>query len=137
MSSAADRPKHIAMNSLMDQLLSLSQTLLDAIDRQDWEVYSELCSSDLTAFEPESRGHLVEGMPFHKFYFDLPRGRMTKRSTISSPRVDLFGETAIVTYVRLIQVKTAEEPVQEYACSETRVWVKQGERWVHVHFHRS
>lgn len=125
------------MNSLTEQLLSLSQKLLDAIDQQDWETYTELCSDDLTAFEPESRGHLVEGMPFHSFYFDLPRGRVTKRSTISSPKVDLFGETAIVTYVRLIQLKTGDEPVVEDACSETRVWVKQGDRWIHVHFHRS
>jgi calcium/calmodulin-dependent protein kinase (CaM kinase) II len=115
----------------------LSQTLLDAIDQQDWETYTELCSNDLTAFEPESRGHLVEGMPFHKFYFDLPRGRVTKRSTISSPKVDVFGETAIITYVRLIQLKTGDEPAQEDACSETRVWVRQDDRWIHVHFHRS
>ena len=24
----------------------------------------------LTAFEPEARGNLVEGLEFHKFYFD-------------------------------------------------------------------
>ena len=121
----------------MHELLALSQTLLDAIDQQNWEKYTELCSPSLTAFEPESQGHLVEGMPFHKFYFDLPRGRVTKRSTISAPRVDVFGETAVITYVRLIQVKSGDEPVQEYACSETRIWTRQDNRWVHVHFHRS
>lgn len=121
----------------MDELLSLSQTLLDAIDQQDWETYTKLCSPDLTAFEPESCGHLVEGMPFHKFYFNLPRGRVTKRSTISSPKVDMYGDTAVVTYVRLIQIKSGDEPVQELAFCETRVWIKQGDGWSHVHFHRS
>ena len=29
-----------------------------------------LCSPSMTAFEPEARGNLVEGMAFHKFYFD-------------------------------------------------------------------
>ena len=125
------------MNSLTAELLRLSQRLLDAIDQQDWPIYTELCSPELTAFEPESRGHLVEGMPFHKFYFDLPQGRVTKSSTICSPNVQIFGDSAIVTYVRLIQVKTADEPAQEHACSETRVWIKQDTRWVHVHFHRS
>lgn len=125
------------MTSLSDELLALTQTLLDAIDQQDWETYSTLCSQNLTAFEPESKGHLVEGMPFHKFYFDLPRGRVTKRSTISSPKVEVFGEAAVVTCIRLVQIKSADEAVRELACSETRVWVKQNDRWVHVHFHRS
>lgn len=133
----AQRPRDTGMTSLTEEMLSLSQTLLDAIDQQDWDTYTSLCSADLTAFEPESRGHLVAGMPFHKFYFDLPRGRVTKRSTISAPQVQIFGETALVTYVRLIQIKAVDEPVQERACSESRLWVKQGDRWIHVHFHRS
>ena len=30
----------------------------------------KLCDDDLTAFEPEALGNLVEGLHFHKFYFD-------------------------------------------------------------------
>ena len=29
-----------------------------------------LCDPHLTAFEPEAIGNLVEGLEFHKFYFD-------------------------------------------------------------------
>jgi calcium/calmodulin-dependent protein kinase (CaM kinase) II len=29
-----------------------------------------LCDPHLTAFEPEALGNLVEGLEFHKFYFD-------------------------------------------------------------------
>lgn len=32
--------------------------------------FSKLVDSHLTAFEPEARGNLVEGLEFHKFYFD-------------------------------------------------------------------
>lgn len=31
---------------------------------------SKICDPHLTAFEPESMGNLVEGMDFHKFYFE-------------------------------------------------------------------
>lgn len=30
----------------------------------------KICDPHLTAFEPESMGNLVEGMDFHKFYFE-------------------------------------------------------------------
>jgi hypothetical protein len=33
-------------------------------------VYSKICDPHVTAFEPESLGNLVEGMDFHKFYFE-------------------------------------------------------------------
>lgn len=32
--------------------------------------YRRLCDPHLTAFEPEAIGNLVEGLEFHKFYFD-------------------------------------------------------------------
>lgn len=32
--------------------------------------YRKICDPHLTAFEPEALGNLVEGMEFHKFYFD-------------------------------------------------------------------
>lgn len=39
-----------------------------------------ICDPGLTSFEPESLGNLVEGMDFHKFYFEncelLPGVRM-------------------------------------------------------------
>ena len=33
-------------------------------------VSRRLCDPHLTAFEPEALGNLVEGLEFHKFYFD-------------------------------------------------------------------
>ena len=33
-------------------------------------MFRKICDPHLTAFEPEALGNLVEGMDFHKFYFD-------------------------------------------------------------------
>lgn len=33
-------------------------------------IFRKICDPHLTAFEPEAMGNLVEGMDFHKFYFD-------------------------------------------------------------------
>ena len=121
----------------IQQLLDLTQQLLDSIASGDWETYEKLCDPTLTAFEPESRGHLVEGMDFHRFYFNLA-GDGPRNTTIASPRVRLLGENAaVVSYIRLTQyVGDSGEP-QTSRFEETRVWQRQEGRWRHVHFHRS
>lgn len=88
----------------------------------------KICDPHLTAFEPESLGNLVEGMDFHKFYFEngllireyvikeilfmfnvyvvLVLGKNCKaiNTTILNPHVHLLGdETACIAYVRLTQ----------------------------------
>jgi calcium/calmodulin-dependent protein kinase (CaM kinase) II len=125
-------------NSEQQHLLELTRALLKSIDEQDWETYTRLCDPGLTAFEPEANGHLVEGMPFHKFYFELPNAGRSRQSTISAPRVQLLGDnTALVTCVRLVQVADADGSVKEKAFSETRIWQRQNGTWQHIHFHRS
>ncbi|MCX7702087.1 MAG: DUF4440 domain-containing protein [Gemmataceae bacterium] len=117
-------------------LLALNQRLLDAIMSADWRTYTELCAADLTAFEPEACGQLVEGLAFHRIYFDVPLHSGRRQATMASPRVRFLGEAAIVTYVRVNQVE-AEGGVQSHAFEETRVWHKTESGWKHVHFHRS
>lgn len=36
-------------------------------------LFSKICDPGLTSFEPEALGNLVEGMDFHRFYFENRR----------------------------------------------------------------
>ncbi|XP_026679463.1 calcium/calmodulin-dependent protein kinase type II alpha chain [Diaphorina citri] len=68
--------------------------------------YTKICDPHLTAFEPEALGNLVEGMEFHKFYFDNVVGKNCKavNTTILNPNVHLLGDdAACIAYVRLTQ----------------------------------
>ena len=38
----------------------------------------------LTAFEPEAKGHLIAGLDFHRFYFDLPHEDTPSSATMQS-----------------------------------------------------
>lgn len=123
-------------------LLNLSQSLLDSIVEGNWQAYAELCDESLTCFEPEARGHLVEGLAFHQFYFEGPPGAAPaspKRvhTTMASPNVRIMGDSAIVCYTRLTQVFDAANAPVTKAVEETRVWQKIDGQWKHVHFHRS
>jgi hypothetical protein len=120
------------------QLLDLTHQLLNSIAEQDWSAYSRLCDASLTCFEPESRGQMVEGMDFHKFYFELKNSRGPRNTTVVSPRVRLLGaDAAVVSYVRLIQKLDSDGTPVTSAVEETRVWQRIQGEWKHVHFHRS
>lgn len=123
---------------LYDELLARTQHLLDAIAAGDWKTYVELCDPALSAFEPEARGHLVEGMEFHRYYFELETRREPVRTTMSSPHVRLLGdEVAVVSYIRLIQLLGEAGRPETVRFEETRVWHLQNGHWRNVHLHRS
>ncbi len=121
------------------ELLELSRKLLTAIDGGDWQTYVSLCLESITCFEPEANGQLIAGMPFHKFYFDLPATatKPAKQSTIASPYVRMIGDAAVVTYIRVVQKLDSNGSPVSTTAMETRIWQKTSGGWKHVHFHRT
>jgi hypothetical protein len=118
-------------------IIDLNQRLLNSIVQADWNAYAELCDETLTCFEPEARGHLVEGMPFHRFYFDLGASKGPVNVTMASPHVRMLGDSAaLICYVRLVQKLDANNSPVTAHVEETRVWQKINGKWKHVHFHR-
>ena len=126
------------MDTAALEIITLTQRLLDSIATANWEAYSELCDPTISCFEPEARGHLVEGMPFHEYYFALGADKNPRTTTIAQPHVRMLGESgAVIAYSRLVQkLDCAGAPVVAFS-QETRVWQKRDGRWRHVHFHRS
>jgi calcium/calmodulin-dependent protein kinase (CaM kinase) II len=124
-------------DSVEQDLLSLTQRLLQAIAQADWAVYQELCDPTLTAFEPEALGQRVEGMPFHRFYFQRASAPGQHQVTLCGPQVRVMGDVGLVTYVRLDQRLGNDGIPSTTVFEETRVWQKQAGHWKHVHFHRS
>ena len=125
-----------------DHLLALTRKLLESIVAGDWKTYTSLVASDITCFEPEARGQLVEGLPFHEFYFKLggngAKPAVVPTITLASPKVRFLGEdAAVVASMRMVQkLDDAGRPITAL-CEETRVWQRIDGAWKHVHFHRS
>jgi calcium/calmodulin-dependent protein kinase (CaM kinase) II len=120
-----------------ETLLALNQRLLDTIAQADWLAYASLCDPSLTCFEPECCGQLVEGLKFHEYYFNLGKPAALTNNTMAAPHVRIMGDAAVISYTRLTQRLNADGKPETKAVNETRVWHKQGEHWIHVHFHRS
>ena len=141
-----------------EDVISVNQRLLNAIAARDFDTYNELCADDITAFEPESRGMLVQGLEFHKYYFDLfghpsilekedRQPIIPNTITMSNPHVRWLGSAngadgdglaAVISYVRLDQTMTAgDKGPTTKMMSETRIWEHRGGTWINVHFHKS
>ena len=119
------------------ELIQLNQKLLESIALGDWAAYQELCDPTLTAIEDESHGQVVEGMAFHRFYFDLGGIRGRNHTSMVSPHVRVMGDVAVLGYIRLVQRIGAEGTPVTVTSAETRVWQQQNGKWKHVHFHRT
>ncbi|XP_077468753.1 calcium/calmodulin-dependent protein kinase type II subunit gamma isoform X4 [Stigmatopora argus] len=122
------------------EIIKMTEQLIEAINNGDFEAYTRICDPGLTSFEPEALGNLVEGMDFHKFYFDnlLSKNSKPVHTTILNPHVHLMGDdAACIAYIRLTQYMDAQGRPRSCQSEETRVWQRRDTKWLNVHFHCS
>uniref|UniRef100_A0A674P746 calcium/calmodulin-dependent protein kinase n=1 Tax=Takifugu rubripes TaxID=31033 RepID=A0A674P746_TAKRU len=122
------------------EIIKMTEQLIEAINNGDFDAYTRICDPGLTSFEPESLGNLVEGMDFHKFYFEnlLSKNSKPVHTTILNPHVHLIGEdAACIAYIRLTQYMDGQGRPRSCQSEETRVWQRRDAKWFNVHFHCS
>ncbi|XP_026212648.1 calcium/calmodulin-dependent protein kinase type II subunit gamma-like isoform X5 [Anabas testudineus] len=134
-------PSHCpAPTSRKQEIIKMTEQLIEAINNGDFEAYTRICDPGLTSFEPEALGNLVEGMDFHKFYFEnlLSKNSKPVHTTILNPHVHLIGEdAACIAYIRLTQYIDSQGRPRSCQSEETRVWHRRDAKWLNVHFHCS
>ncbi|XP_061528504.1 calcium/calmodulin-dependent protein kinase (CaM kinase) II beta 1 isoform X22 [Phycodurus eques] len=122
------------------EIIKITEQLIEAINNADFEAYAKICDPGLTSFEPEALGNLVEGMDFHRFYFDNLLSKNTKpiHTTLLNPHVHLIGEdAACIAYIRLTQFVDGQGRPRSSQSEETRVWHRRDAKWQNIHFHCS
>ncbi|XP_028331916.1 calcium/calmodulin-dependent protein kinase type II subunit gamma-like isoform X9 [Gouania willdenowi] len=126
--------------SRKQEIIKITEQLIEAINNGDFDAYTRICDPGLTSFEPEALGNLVEGMDFHKFYFDnlLSKNSKPVHTTLLNPHVHLIGEdAACIAYIRLTQFVDSTGRPRSSQSEETRVWHRREGKWLNVHFHCS
>ncbi|XP_030057595.1 calcium/calmodulin-dependent protein kinase type II subunit beta isoform X21 [Microcaecilia unicolor] len=122
------------------EIIKITEQLIEAVNNGDFEAYAKICDPGLTSFEPEALGNLVEGMDFHRFYFEnlLSKNNKPIHTTILNPHVHVVGEdAACIAYIRLTQYIDAQGRPRTSQSEETRVWHRRDGKWQNVHFHCS
>ncbi|XP_041758002.1 calcium/calmodulin-dependent protein kinase type II subunit gamma isoform X4 [Coregonus clupeaformis] len=128
------------MKARKQEIIKITEQLIEAVNNGDFEAYTRICDPGLTSFEPEALGNLVEGMDFHKFYFEnlLSKNSKPVHTTLLNPHVHLIGEeAACIAYIRLTQFVDGQGRPRSSQSEETRVWHRRDSKWLNVHFHCS
>ncbi|NWU12848.1 KCC2D kinase, partial [Cephalopterus ornatus] len=118
------------------EIIKVTEQLIEAINNRDFEAYTKICDPGLTSFEPEALGNLVEGMDFHRFYFENGKHSffISKSSSVpvtGSAMYFCWAHSHITGHLRYNGMpKTMQS-------EETRVWHRRDGKWQNVHFHRS
>ncbi|KAE8618977.1 hypothetical protein XENTR_v10009553 [Xenopus tropicalis] len=122
------------------EIIKITEQLIEAVNNGDFEAYAKICDPGLTTFEPEALGNLVEGIDFHRFYFEnlLSKNNKPIHTTILNPHVHVVGEdAACIAYIRLTQYIDTQGRPRTSQSEETRVWHRRDGKWQNVHFHCS
>ncbi|XP_062240037.1 calcium/calmodulin-dependent protein kinase type II delta 1 chain isoform X5 [Platichthys flesus] len=122
------------------EIIKVTEQLIEAINNGDFEAYTKICDPGLTSFEPEALGNLVEGTDFHRFYFEnaLSKGKQPIHTILLNPHVHLIGdEAACIAYIRLTQYIDGGGMPRTMQSEETRIWHRRDSKWQNIHFHRS
>uniref|UniRef100_A0A4W3HBJ7 calcium/calmodulin-dependent protein kinase n=1 Tax=Callorhinchus milii TaxID=7868 RepID=A0A4W3HBJ7_CALMI len=122
------------------EIIKATEQLIEAISNGDFEAYTKMCDPGVTAFEPEALGNLVEGLDFHRFYFENLWSKNNKpvHTTILNPHIHLIGdEAACIAYIRITQYIDSNGLPRTAQSEETRIWHRRDGKWQIVHFHRS
>ena len=120
------------------ELLKVTWKMLHAIHTGDAATYSTHCFPDLSCFE-DVCAYRIDGVEFHAALIRQMAQNPDNepaRFDILSPRVQVYGETGIVTYTRLMTYDRSGTPLWK-TFNETRVYILAEGVWKMAHFHRS
>ncbi len=111
---------------------------LRSIFTRDAAAYQATTSPDLSLYEWFITPHRQDGLDFHLFMIEHSwAGTDTDfRYDLWEPRLQRYGNTAIVTYTFMLTTATAAG-VRHRTHNETRVLIKRDDGWQVVHVHKS
>jgi len=120
---------------------------LMAIQENDMPTYKETSSEDLTLYEWWITPHRIDGLPFHEFMMTSNaesgsvfgaegKGKSKTRFDLANLHIQDYGHSAIASYTLMISTASADG-VKVAAHNESRVMIKENNKWRVVHVHKS
>lgn len=89
-------------------------------------------ADDYTEFNPELPTR-IDGKSMAMGMAEVPPSSKTVYADMQNPRVQVYGDTAILTYNYAGLTRGADGKVEPQTAKSSRVYVRQGGRWMMVH----
>ena len=126
------------MENAEEEVLAVTRQMLDAMYTADPEVHRRHCATDMSSYEWYIAPQRIDGWEFHLKLIEGGGNGSPSRLDLLTPRVQVYGDTAIVNYTLLKTAFGSEgQPPQFSTMNETRVFVKFEGIWKMVHLHKS
>jgi len=111
---------------------------LRSIFSRDVEAYRATTGDDLSLYEWFVAPHRQDGQDFHFFMIEhsWAGAGADYRYDLLEPRLQLYGDTAIVSYTFMLTV-ASETGIRHTLHNESRVLVRREGAWQVVHVHKS
>ena len=106
--------------------------------KHDVDAYLATTAEDLSLYEWFITPHRQDGLPFHLYMIDNNWAGADEgtRYDLWEPRVQLYGDTAIVSYTFMMSTRQ-DGIIQHRSHNESRVLIKGDTGWKIVHVHKS
>lgn len=118
-------------------LLLITQRILEAMYAGDTDAYAALVAEDVSANEYYIAPYRVDGLSFHLDLIAAGANGAPTRLDLLSPRVQLYGDTGVVTYTLLKTTISSDGAATFSTINEARVFAKIDGNWKMVHLHKS
>jgi len=127
---------------MQEEILNILDRNLQAIWDGDADAFAALCAPDVSFFEWYISTQRIDGVDFHlreiRVHAQALGGGADSHTEheILQPRVQLYDDTAVVTYTLLVR-SVQGAAVTRTQQNETRVYHRFDEGWKLVHCHKS
>lgn len=125
------------MSDAAQEVLAITEEMLRAMFTGDPEAHRKYCAEDMSSVEWYIAPYRIDGADFHLRLIEARGNGAPARLDILTPHVQVYNDTAIVTYTLLKTITADDGPPKFSTINETRVFVKQDEAWKMVHLHKS
>jgi ketosteroid isomerase-like protein len=111
---------------------------LRSIFECDFAIYKATTAEDLSLYEWFVVPHRQDGLDFHEFMIEHGWAGTGGdwRFDLLEPRLQLYGDTAVVTYTFML-TRVTPDGIVHRAHNESRVLVRFDGEWKVVHVHKS
>lgn len=135
--AATGAPTEMSQQAIADQIIANEKAATVAWQHKDKAFWADHLANDSTAFFAESPYLEVDPKTNFLPKFDQMAEMMKiMDTTMYNPRVQVYGDTAVLTYNSSVSATMGGQPIN-YTAKVSSVYIKQGNTWRVVHAHET